>query len=403
MSNTISGNLITLVLFTASLGATPALHAADADTDAEFYLRDEEFSLKDMLRFKSADGDFSLRLGGRLHADTARFNNDSNRLLNDNSHDSEFRRARLFVSGRAFDEWRYRFEYDFAANHDYQIKSAWVGYNGFKPVTLRAGNILVPFSLEEMTSSNNITFMERALPKAFSPGYRLGALLNTYGDNWSAAAGVFEGKIRNGSNDGWAGAGRLTFAPVRDKRRLLHLGAAVEYREPDEARFNTRPEANLADRLVSTGTLHDVDYTLTAGLEAAVVYDALSLQGEYMQVGVERDRQRSDPDFNGWYVYGSWFVTGEHRRYNVKKGNFKQIRPKSKYGAWELAARYSKVDLEDRNITGGEESNITLGVNWYLNRYIRFMANYVRADAAPDRDGNSESPDILQLRAQVVF
>jgi phosphate-selective porin OprO/OprP len=102
-------------------------------------------------------------------------------------------------------------------------------------------------------------------------------------------------------------------------------------------------------------------------------------------------------------VYGSWFVTGEHRRYNVKKGTFKQLRPKTKYRARELAARYSEVDLEDENISGGEEDNITLGLNWYLNRNIRFMANYIRVDADPDRSGNSESPDIFQLRAQGIF
>ncbi|MEN8107709.1 MAG: OprO/OprP family phosphate-selective porin [Pseudomonadota bacterium] len=403
MSNNISRHGLALALFAATITATASLYAANADTDSEFYLRDEEFNLKDVLRFKSADGDFFLRLGGRLHADAAWFRDDDNDVLNNDSQDSEFRRARLFVSGKAFDDWRYRFEYDFAANHDFKIKSAWVGYNGFKPVTIRAGNILEPFSLESMTSSNNSTFMERALPKAFSPDYKVGALVNTYGGNWSAAAGLFDGNIRNGSDDGWGTAARVTAAPVKSKQRLLHVGAAVEYREPDTVNYNTRPEAHLADRLVSTGTLHDVDYTVTTGLEAAAVYDAFSLQGEYMRVSVERKNRRSDPDFDGWYVHGSWLVTGEHRRYNAKKGTFKQIRPKSEYGAWELAARYSAVDLEDNGITGGEENDVTLGVNWYLNRYLRFMANYVRVDADPDSSGNNESPDIIQLRAQVVF
>jgi phosphate-selective porin OprO/OprP len=403
VNSNISVKTAALFMCATALAPIHELHAANADSDAEFYLRDEEFSLRDMLRFESQDGDFSLRLGGRLHADAARFSDDSNNLLNEDSHDAEFRRARLFISGKAFDEWRYRLEYDFSADHDYRIKSAWVGYNGFKPVTVRAGNVLVPFSLEEMTSSNNITFMERALPNAFASSYKVGALVNTYGENWSAAAGLFDGNIRNGSKDGWGVAGRLTFAPVRERRSVLHVGGAVEYREPDEVNFNTRPEAHLAQRLAGTGTLRDIDNTLTAGLEAAVVRGSLSLQGEYMQVSVERNRQRSDPDFSGWYLYGSWFVTGEHRRYNAKKGNFKQIRPESKYGAWELAARYSSVDLEDVGVTGGEEQNITLGLNWYLNRHIRFMANYVRVDASPDRDGNSESPDIIQLRAQVVF
>ncbi len=403
MNSNTSVKTAALFMCATALAPIQQLHAANADSDAEFYLRDEEFSLRDMLRFESQDGDFSLRLGGRLHADAARFSDDSNNLLNEDSYDTEFRRARLFVSGKAFDEWRYRLEYDFSADHDYKIKSAWVGYNGFKPVTIRAGNVLVPFSLEEMTSSNNITFMERALPNAFASSYKVGVLMNTYGEKWSAAAGLFDGNIRNGSKDGWGVAGRLTFAPVREKRSVLHLGGAVEYREPDEVNFNTRPESHLAERLAGTGTLRDIDSTITAGLEAAVVRGSLSLQGEYMQASVERNRQRSDPDFSGWYLYGSWFITGEHRRYNSKKGNFKQIRPKSGYGAWELAARYSEVDLEDSGVTGGEEQNITLGLNWYLNRHIRFMANYVRVDASPDRDGNSESPDIIQLRAQVVF
>ena len=403
MSSIFSAFACRLAIFTMALTATAGLFAADAETDSEFFLRDEEFNLKKALTFKSANRDFSLRLGGRVHADAAWFSDDSDDVLNNDSRDTEFRRARLFVSGKAFDDWRYRLEYDFASDHDYQIKAAWIGYKGFKPVTIRAGNVLEPFSLEAMTSSNNITFMERALPKAFTQNYKLGILMNTYGDNWNAAAGLFDGKIRNGSKDGWGLAARLTGTPVRHKRRLLHLGAALEYREPDEVNYNTRPEANLANRLASTGTLGDVDNTLTTGLEAAAVYGSFSLQGEYMQVSVERDKQRSDPDFDGWYISGSWLITGEHRRYNAKQGSFKQIRPKSKYGAWELAARYSEIDLEDKSVTGGEEDNFTLGLNWYLNRNIRFMANYIRVDADPDSSGNSESPDIFQLRAQAVF
>ena len=392
-----------LAIFMVAITPTASLLAADAETDSEFYLRDEEFDLKKALTFKSADGDFSLRLGGRVHADAAWFSDDSDDVLNDDSRDAEFRRARLFVSGKVLEDWRYRFEYDFAADDDYRIKAAWVGYNGFKPFTIRAGNVLEPFSLEAMTSSNNITFMERALPKAFTQNYKLGILMNTYGDNWTAAAGLFDGNIQNGSNDGWGVAARVTGAPVRSKRRLLHIGAALEYREPDEVNYSTRPEANLADRLTRTGTLHDVDNTITAGLESAAVYNSFSLQGEYMQVSVERNKQRSEPDFSGWYVYGSWFATGEYRRYNAKKGAFKQVRPKSRYGALEIAARYSEIDLEDENITGGEEDNITLGVNWYLNRNIRFMANHIWVDTDPDRNGNSESPNIFQLRAQALF
>jgi len=380
-----------------------ALHAAGSEGESEFYLKDEEFSLKDALSMHSEVKRFSLRFGGRLHADAAWFDGNDKDALNNDSRDSEIRRARLFASGRMFDDWRYRFEYDFAADQDFRIKDAWIGYSGFKSVTIRAGNVQEPFSLETMTSSNNITFMERALPYAFVQDYKLGGLVNTYGDNWSAAAGVFDGNIQNGSKDGWGVAGRVTGAPVRNQGRLLHIGAAVEYRVPDQVRFGSRPEAHLADRLVSTGTLHDVNSTLSTGLEAAVVIGSFSLQSEYINVAVERGNQRSDPSFDGWYVYASWFPTGENRRYNAKKGAFSQIKPKSKYGALELAARYSEVDLEDENITGGEEHDTTVGVNWYLNRNVRLMANYVWVNADPDSAGGSADANIFEMRAQVIF
>jgi phosphate-selective porin OprO/OprP len=378
--------------------------ATDSDTDSEFYLWDEEFSLKEALSFESADGANTLRIGGRLQLDAAWFDNDKTDLNNDST-DAEFRRARLYAAGKLYENWRYRFAYDFAANSNYRVKAAWIGYNGFKPVSIRAGNVLQPFSLEAMTSSNVTTFMERGLPYGFAPNYRLGAKVNTYGDSWSAALGLFGDAVRGGSvgEDGKGAAARLTAAPVNSKQRLFHIGASLLYQDPDEARYRSRPEAHLSDeRLVSTGTLNGVDDTLTWGLETAGVYGPLSLQAEYMQVSVNRDN-RSEPDFDGWYVYGSWFVTGEHRRYNVKKGTFKQIRPKSKYGALELAVRYSSLDLEDKNITGGEEKNLTLGLNWYLNRNVRFMANYIRADADPNSNGQDETPNIFQLRAQLVF
>ena len=64
--------------------------------------------------------------------------------------------------------------------------------------------------------------------------------------------------------------------------------------------------------------------------------------------------------------FASWFPTGETRPYIAEIGNFGQIVPKHDYGAVELAARLSRIDLTDKDITGGVEQNITFGVNWYL-------------------------------------
>lgn len=357
------------------------------------------------IRITSDDKQHALRISGRLHLDSAFFDEDVTPFEND----TIVRRGRLAVKAKLYGDWRFLYDYDFSAKSDYRLKGAWVRYDGFRPLKIWLGNVQEPLSLEELTSSNKITFMERATITAFTPSYHLGVLLTSYGENWSAAGGYFEETVSEQKTDrissGWGTAGRLTFSPVHEKRRAVHLGISAEYREPNSntVRYSARPESKATDnRLVSTRTVRNVSDTLIYGLEGALIQGPWSLQAEYMQARVQRT---SGPDlaFDGWYAFASWFVTGENRRYNRKNGSFKQIRPKHPYGAWELAARYSRIDLSDQDIQGGEQDDITLGVNWYPNRNLRVMANYVLVKADPNRRGDVDEPRILQFRAQYHF
>jgi phosphate-selective porin OprO/OprP len=95
--------------------------------------------------------------------------------------------------------------------------------------------------------------------------------------------------------------------------------------------------------------------------------------------------------FQVWYVMGSLFLTGEHRAYRTSTGVLERVIPRRDFlkreggnlsigpGAWELAVRFSHVDLNSGGITGGRLSDITLGVNWYLNPYCRITSNYIHA------------------------
>jgi len=113
---------------------------------------------------------------------------------------------------------------------------------------------------------------------------------------------------------------------------------------------------------------------------------------------------------SGFYVETSWFITGESRHYSFKDGSFKQTNVRrvinqGGFGAWEIAARYSSIDLTDENIIGGEEDNVTIGLNWYPNNQLRLMANYTKV-ISTDRPGNlldNVEPDIFHMRAQIYW
>lgn len=380
------------------------------------------------IRARTADGAFTFRLGGRLHLDGAVYNGD----LQDLGNGGEVRSARISIEGTVWDDWIYQSEVDFGEG-ELDLKDMYIEYRRFEPFSIRAGHFKEPFSLEEQTSRNAITFMERSLPNAFAPERNLGiATLTTGpGGNWTAGLGVF-GEGFDDSNDmggerdqGYGVTGRFTFTPLNELTRLLHVGVAASYRDAgdNEVRFRQRPESNITDvRFVDTGPLSGVDYIIRYGAEAAGVFGPFSLQGEYIRAEINGDIRAEgngdglfpDLNFDGYYVYGSWFLTGESRPFltteiqpfDDKRGEFSLIEPKrilgkGGFGAVELALRYSNLDLADGRFDGGEEDNMTVGLNWYPTPNIRLMANYIRVDA--ETDGIEDNPDIFQVRGQLVF
>jgi len=393
-----------------------------AQEEAEKTLKSQfpKFNKEGKLGFVSPDEKFSFEISGRLQTDAAWYWDDNTNL--DSS--TEFRRARLGVGGTLWDYWDWKFETDFADN-EVDIKDAYIRNAYFSPFGIQVGNFKEPFSLEQLTSSRFITFMERSLADDMVPERNLGAMVQYIGSSWTASGGVFGEGITNDDEDirtsnggeGIGVTGRVTAAPILAEDRLLHLGGAISWREPDAGdgllRIRARPESHIADqRLVDTGTIDDVDDILRYGAEAAFAWGPWSLQGEYIYYDLSRETG-GDPSFDGWYFYGSWFLTGESRAaaYKVDKGGvFDRIKPLrpwhapdlgGRWGAFELAARYSTIDLSDEDINGGEEDNFTAALNWYPNANLRLMLNYVKVLDIEGGDFDGSEPDLIQIRAQV--
>jgi phosphate-selective porin OprO and OprP len=372
------------------------------------------------LKVKSGDGDFSAQIGGRVMADYAVIDDD--RDLDGNG--SEIRRARIFLKGKAFNDWGYKAQVDFASD-EVTIKDMFIAYNGFENLQLTLGNHKISNGLEANTSSKYITFMERStIDDVFSVGRKNGLSLATGGDNWSFKTGLHMDGIDNDNNDkdeDYGYGARATFAPINDKTRLIHLGVSAHHQEFEDnfsngaysqQRFRARPEIHMINTRPYDTRIDGVEDSNTYGLEAAAVYGPFSAQAEYFKKDVNTDT--SDVDFNGWYVYGSYFLTGESRPYKAKHGVFSRVKPKSVVGqggmgAWELAVRYSDIDLYDGSgpavNTLGEEGDVTtLGVNWYATSNIRLMANYVMSTVEYKGTAKSDDDiDAFQVRGQIDF
>ncbi|MEY3183119.1 MAG: hypothetical protein RLZ35_1104 [Pseudomonadota bacterium] len=221
---------------------------------------------------------------------------------------------------------------------------------------------------------------------------------------------------------------RITFSPVHREGSAYHFGVATRQQSLNQFAGG----ANIADGILST-TPEAVGRTLNAGqsntaslvntgfmntrnmkfwgLEAAGLWGPFIAQAEWNKAHVNRQAAQS-VSFNGWHIQAGYMLTGESRHYDWRKGTFSAPKPCSPCGAWEVAARYSYVNLNDKDVFGGSEHNATLGLNWFYNRNVTVKANYVRARINPIGAVAGRIPaatpgvrrlDIFALRLQVAF
>ncbi len=361
---------------------------------------------------KFSYGDFSFQPFGRIHLDYAVFSDDAA----DHPNGAEFRRARLGMKGTVAKDFGYKVQVDFA-NEGVNFKDVYMNYTGFDNTEIRLGSFKPGFSMEELTSANYITFIERSAPvSAFGTGEVIGLASYFHGDNWSLTGGAFVDEAGTNSTDdeAWSVAARGTFAPVIDENVILHLGASATHRKPDQANesfdFDATAENSIQRADSVSANFANVESANLYGLEAALVTGPFSAQGEYFVVDVDRDSTNSDLDFSGAYAQLAWTITGESRPYKASSGTFGRIVPARPFdpknggwGAWELAGRYSTLDVSDGNVLGGEMDSYTIGLNWYMQKHVRLMANYISVDTDRNAVTPNDDPDILLFRAQVDF
>lgn len=325
-----------------------------------------------------------------------------------------FRRVRIGIEGKAFGDWEYNLMLDLGGSGNEEggkINQAWLQYNGLGFTKLRVGAFAPVTGLEDGASNTGSLFIERASIAETVRGLaggdgRVGAQAAFAGERWSLTGALTGNVIQTQTYDEQLGfVGRATWTPYKRPDALIHLGANANLiLDPADTtgidsasgvtstvRLRDRPEIRVdGTRLIDTGNIN-ADSVTALGLEFGALWKNLYVQSEYFNIDVERRASAlPDPSFSGWYIQGSWILTGESRRYGANYG-FDGPRPTKPFslangdwGAWELGLRYSTIDLNYREntlnaaggIRGGEQDIFSVGLNWYPNNNVLISATY---------------------------
>lgn len=390
------------------------------------------------LTVDSANGDFSLALRGTVHFDAAYFAQGREAPGVDLSSGTNLRRAQLTLRGTAWRDWSYDFTYEFGGLNvprSGYIYRAYLQYDGLKPFGFRIGAFAPPAGLEDATGSNNIVFMERASAPNIARGLagaggREGISIYAQGQKYFVSLAYTGGRTSDAATFDEqqalvaraaylvAGNDRLKWAVDANLTHVFKIAdVAPGAGPPNSFTLSNGPELALESaRTVSTGAV-DARKVTQFGFESAATLDRFYAQGGWFHYGIDR-MSAPDPGFSGWYGLATFSLTGENRVYDSSVAAFRGLQPlhplgsPGGIGAWEVKARYSRIDLDylpgagaaSGGIAGGVQAVWSMGVNWYPTGGLRFMLDCESIHVA---HGNAPATDIsahaIGLRSQISF
>lgn len=361
---------------------------------------------------------FTLKPGLVLLGDYTAFSQDANSVsqVGRQENKTEFRAFRLMVRGTIGREYKVRYlvagEYNgFDTDPDkrWELTDLAFTFPLAGPSTqLTLGKTKETFAYEMVGDAANLPHPERILSPFFVSRNVGAKVTQVIGDQqrMTASAGIY--------NDWWAQGDSLNDSGTDVTARFtglvwdqsggksfLHLGVSGRYAGADNnsLRYKGRPQSNVADTYVDTGNL-TADHAWHLGLEALWNEGPVSLLAEYNRAWVESPAV-GNPELSGWYLTASWVLTGETRPYDRTVGYARRVMPLHRWGAPELVARISHVDLDDGPVQGGKMDNAYLGINWWVTRRWKVGAGWTHTWL--DRLNMKGNTDSFLTRLQWIY
>lgn len=378
---------------------------------------------------KSKDGNNTIQLTGRLHMDYRQYTPEygAGQTTDSYANTAEIRRARFGVRGQFQKDFKYEIIGNLgndvgAASTSTTMDVAYVNYAATPEAQFQFGLFKMPFSLEQLTSSNNLDFMERSLvgqvEGEFIPGKETGFMLHGVpktGFTYQLAVSRGRGN-KDTITDGLDYIGRVTTNIadlVGTKAYIAHLGGAYSVGDVRNgvAPASSRTESRFQNAYFTGPALSGVTNRTRQGLEAAFAYNAFKVQAEQFNFKYE-PTTGSDQEIKGHYVQAVYNLTGES--YSYRDGVFGSLKPnnpvdKGGRGAWQVGVRMSEFDASPITVVAGKTNRataVTYGVTWFATENVRFMLNYVdtKFDSLVGTAGGRVTGDqAVMFRSQLNF
>ena len=332
-----------------------------------------------------------------------------------------FRRIRPSIDGRIAENYEYKLQMDFAGNKA-TVYDAFLNLHYVDEAQVKIGNFKTPFSLEQLVSSTSLRLIERSPLNALVPKYRLGVMVWGNPALSEGNSGVLDYSLGlfNGRQPGsFMPAGRLAL----DLSKAQNLGLLHCFTVGVNAALDHDAGATVAGDTIKTdlqttffdyaaGTVSSGDHTL-AGADLGFWRGPFGFMAEYVTSRQElANGAASDTVTNdAWYAQASYVLTGE-------QATIKGVKPKNDFnpgkgtwGALEIAGRYAVLKVDDTAFSSGfakagsaRSADITtVGVNWYLNKHIELMLDYVHSEFGAPLGSGADSEDGAISRLQLSF
>ncbi|HZS08152.1 MAG TPA: porin [Blastocatellia bacterium] len=365
---------------------------------------------------RSTDGNFETNITGYVQFDGRGYqegNHPANTFL--------VRRARLAAEGKLFRYFDYKVQADLADTNGTLLRDAYVNVHRIDALQFRFGHFKEPFSQEELRSSSNLDFVERSLANNLapsrSPGLMVSGVINK--GTFEYQAGLFNGKGLQALNTTSTPEGvlRLRATPWKASSSIwlrgLSFGGAVA-RGRSQGGLSIRGQSE--SRSFTFFTPEPVAGKITrANGEVSWLAGPASFRAEYDQTSQGRENLGPGgtnlPGVVGkaYMAQFTYLITGEYKTdttINPRRNLFGDGRGDAGFGAWELKARYSNLQISDSTARSNRADSFYFGTNWYLNRFVRHVVDFgIERFKDPPRSPRPGDRNyfVVMSRIQVAF